>query len=102
MSAYKGSLEWNTSGDSLWNGIQGDSIGYGKTSKPIIAYFESKVDRDDDECFQDLESFKNGATATIFADNKRADQVNSKKKLAELLPEEENIVSRAEDTINNL
>ena len=79
MSADKGSLEWNTSGDSLWNGIQGVSIGYGKTSQPIIAYFESKVDRDDDECFQDLESFKNGDTALIVVDNKKADQVNCKK-----------------------
>ena len=101
MSADKGSLEWNTSGDSLWNGIQGDSIGYGKTSKPIIAYFESKVDRDDDECFQDLESFKNGDTTIIVADNKKADQVN-RKKLEELLPEEENIVFRAEDKIKNV
>ena len=77
-----------------------DSVGYGKTSKPIIAYFESKVDRDDDECFQDLESFKNGDTTIIVADNKKADQVN-RKKLEELLPEEENIVFRVEDNINN-
>ena len=78
-----------------------DSVGEGTITKPIVSYFEEKVGRSDDECFHNNELYKSGHVAIIVADNAKVDQINTAK-LAELLPDEEEIIFRAEDKIKNV
>ena len=77
-----------------------DSVGAGKISKPVIEYFEEKVGKTDD-CFFDNDNFKKGEVAIIVADNAKVDQINHSK-LSQLLPDEEQIVFKAEDKIKNV